>query len=146
MTPTQRRASIVVVWVIVAAAVLRWIVTWPVPDTDDYSTWFLINIVFFAGPWIMNLIMILGICLSLERRASRAKLCIISIWALCLVCPVFVSFIQIQTAVRLSWWRSIFFNLDLFGYPWLFKLLLILCVAMGIEATVNFVKELRQRG
>ncbi len=76
---------------------------------------------------------------------NRARRWILAIWALCLVCPAFVEFIQIHKAVDPYGWKSIS-SLDAFGHPELYALLLILCVAMLIEAGVNLVKELRQLG
>jgi len=146
MTTQKRSVFIVLVWVIAAVAVLRWIVTWPASDIDDYSTIFIITVVFSVVPWLMNLIMILGISLSLATRMNRARRWILSIWALCLVSPVLVDFIQIQSVVNPDLWKSLRFSLDEFAYPDLFGLLLILCVAMLIEAAVNLVKELRQLG
>ena len=147
MTTQKRNAFIVLVWAIVAVAVLRWSVPWPARDDDDYSKWFLVTVVLSVVPLIIDLIMILGICLSLERRMNRARLWILSLWTLCLVCPVLMYFIHIEMVVDPNWWSSsIRFSLDSFAYPWLFALLLILCVAMLIEAAVNSVKELRQRG
>ena len=146
MTTEKRIAFIVLVWVILAVAILSWIVTWPVRDIDDYSTMFLITVVFSVVPWLINLILILGICLSLARRMTRARRWILAIWALCLVSPVLVDFIQIHMEVDPYGWKSIPNSLDAFAYPWLFALLLILCVAVLIEDAVNFVKELRQRG
>ena len=112
-----RRTLLFAGWLITLASALRFLAPLPARDEDEYWRWLLFGTVPFAMPVIINFIIILLIILSLEKRMTRARVWILSLWTLGLVGPAWV-------VVR---------NLWLFAFP-LFALLLLLCLALGIEA------------
>jgi len=113
----KRRALLFAVWLITLVSALWLLAPLPPRDEDEYWRWFLFGTLLFAIPIVVNFIIILLIIISLEKRMTRARVWILSLWALGLVGPAWV-------VVRDPW---------LFAFP-LFALLLILSLALGIEA------------
>lgn len=136
-----RRTLLVGAWLIILVGVLWLLVPRPATDDDEYWKWFLFGTVFSAIRLVIDLIIILVIMFSLERRITRARIWILSLWTLGLAGPAL--FVAVREGLKVDpiWGRSIKDTLWVFAYPYLFALLLMLLLALWIEALAGLRSE-----
>jgi hypothetical protein len=136
-----RRTLLFAVWLITLGSALRFIAPLPARDEEEYWRWFLFGTTLFAIPVVVNFIIILLIIFTLEKRMTRARVWILSLWTLGLGVPAL--FVAVREGLKVDpiWARSIKDTLWVFAYPYLFALLLMLLLALWIEALAGLRSE-----
>jgi|HubBroStandDraft_2_1064218.scaffolds.fasta_scaffold21882_2 hypothetical protein len=129
-----RRILLVAVWLIILVGVLWLFASRPATDDDEYWKWFLFGTVLSSIRLVIDLIILLVIAFSLERRVTRARVWILSLWTLGLAGPAWLVALREGLKVDPIWGRSVRDTIWVFAYPYLFALLLMLLVALWIEA------------
>jgi hypothetical protein len=128
-----RRTLLVGVWPLILAGILWLLVSRPAADDEEYWKWFLFGTVLLSIRYIIDMIIILFILLSLERRMTRARVWILSLWTLGLAGPALLVALWEGLKFDPVWERSIEGSLWVFSYPYLFVLLLVFLLALWIE-------------
>lgn len=116
--------------------VFRWVVVWPSLDDDEFAKWFFASAIFSGVPWAVNLVIVLLIAFSLEKRTGLARCWILTVWSFVLVWDLF-GYLRGGVIVNPVWQSAIQASLEAFAFPDLFAFLIILWLAMALESRVS---------
>jgi hypothetical protein len=140
-TSATRRTLLVAGWLIILAGILWLLVSRPAADEEEYWKWFLFGPVLLAIPLIIDMILVLVIMFSLERRMTRARVWILSLWTFGLAGPALSVALWEGLKFDSIWERALKDALWVFSYPYMFALLLVLLLALWIEALPSLRSE-----
>lgn len=138
MNSVTRKIFVIAAWLIFSTGAVWALVPRPATDDSEYWRWFLFGTVFLAIRIIIDLLIILIICISLAERLTRARIWILSLWTLGLAGPALLVACEEGLKVDPVWARSLKDSLWVFAYPYLFGLLLVLLLALWLEALAGW--------
>jgi hypothetical protein len=117
MTSRGRQFWILGIWALVGVGAIWLFVGFLFPrqesaePADDFMRW--TGVLLFGVPWLLDLLLVLIIALSLEKRRNRWRLWILGVWSLIVSC---IAWIEV--------------------FPWLFGLLVALWIVLWIEKRI----------
>jgi hypothetical protein len=138
MASKRRRLWILGLWTMALLTFAWFLIPRPAWDDDEYVKWLIFGMLAFGLSWFVDFLVVLLIAFSLERRRGLSRLCILGVWTLIVAGAVWLNVIRPHIPPSTPYERSLQLRASLlvFAFPWFFRLLVALWIALWVEEKI----------